>query len=119
MKLMPIVYVTDMAKAWDFYTALGLQGNGHSRSEMWSELSLGDASLALHHIDKLPEKQIGRLELALVAPAPLETLVERLKVAGVPLEREITDEAFGRSIQVRDPDGLIIQINEHDPDLYQ
>lgn len=119
MKLMPIVYVTNMAKAWDFYNALGLQGNGHTRSEMWSELALGDASLALHHIDKLPEKQIGRIELALVAPAPLETLVERLKAAGVPLEREITDEAFGRSIQVRDPDGLVIQINEHDPELYQ
>jgi catechol 2,3-dioxygenase-like lactoylglutathione lyase family enzyme len=119
MKLMTIVYVTDMAKAWDFYTALGLEGDGHSRSAMWSELSLGDASLALHYVDRLPEKQIGRVELAMSAPAPLETLVERMKSAGISLEREITDEAFGRSIQVRDPDGLIIQINEHDPELYQ
>ena len=116
MRLMPIVYVTDIAKALDFYTALGLQGSKHSA--MWAELSLGDASLALHYTNKLPEKQIGRVELAMVAPAPLEKLVERLKAVGVPLECDITDEAFGRSIQVRDPDGLIIQINEHDPELY-
>jgi uncharacterized glyoxalase superfamily protein PhnB len=86
---------------------------------MWSELALGNATLALHHIDKLPEKHMGRVALALVAPAPLEPLVERLKAAGVPFEQEIADEAFGRSVQVRDPDGLIIQINEHDPDLYK
>lgn len=84
MRLMPIVYVTDIAKALDFYTALGLQGSKHSA--MWAELSLGDASLALHYTNKLPEKQIGRVELAMVAPAPLETLVERLKAAGVPFE---------------------------------
>jgi hypothetical protein len=79
---------------------------------------LGDASLALHRIDRLPEKQIGRVELALVATEPLESLVGRLKASGIPFEREITDEAFGRSVQVRDPDGLVIQINEHDPELH-
>jgi hypothetical protein len=114
MKLMPIVYVTDMARAWDFYVSLGLEGSPGSRSSMWSELRLGDATLALHHVDALPQRQIGRVELAFVATEPLELLVTRLKAADVPFEREIADEAFGRSIQVRDPDGLIIQINEHD-----
>jgi hypothetical protein len=28
------------------------------------------------------------------------------------------DEAFGRSLVVTDPDGLEIQINEHDHELY-
>jgi len=27
-------------------------------------------------------------------------------------------EAFGRSLLLHDPDGLPLQINEHDPDLY-
>jgi hypothetical protein len=48
----------------------------------------------------------------------LETLAARLKNAGITLEREISDEAFGRSLAVRDPDGLYIQINEHDESLY-
>jgi hypothetical protein len=28
-------------------------------------------------------------------------------------EREISDESFGRSLRVRDPDGLLVQINQH------
>jgi hypothetical protein len=43
--------------------------------------------------------------------------VERLRAAGVPLERDIADESFGRSIRLRDPDGLPISVNERDPDL--
>ena len=58
------------------------------------------------------------MELALASEEPLERLVARLKTAGLKLEREITDEAFGHSILLRDPDGLAIQINEHDTALY-
>jgi catechol 2,3-dioxygenase-like lactoylglutathione lyase family enzyme len=111
MKLMPIVYVADMDRAVDFYSRLGLAL--HSQSPMWSELGLGDAVLALHGIDTLPERRTGQIELALVAEEPLEAVAARLRTASIPLVREISDEAFGRSIMVRDPDGLLIQINEH------
>lgn len=30
----------------------------------------------------------------------------------------IADEAFGRFMQVVDPDGLVLQVQEHDPSLY-
>jgi hypothetical protein len=30
----------------------------------------------------------------------------------------IADENFGRLLRVTDPDGMVIQINEHDPQLY-
>ena len=118
MKLMPIVYVTDMARSSQFYTALGLKGELQDRASMWAEFSLGDAVLALHRIDKLPPALAGQIELAMVSNERLESVVERLRTAGIVLEREIADEAFGRSIQVRDPDGLVIQINEHDVELY-
>lgn len=42
----------------------------------------------------------------------------QLQAAGVAVEHEIADEAFGRSLRLRGPDGLPLQINEHDPDLY-
>jgi catechol 2,3-dioxygenase-like lactoylglutathione lyase family enzyme len=112
VKLMPIVYVSDMGRALDFYSAFGLESSAKDRSPMWAELSLGNAVLALHHANPLPDGH-GRVELALLSDAPLEALVTRLRALGITLEREIRGEPFGRSIQVRDPDGLLIQINEH------
>lgn len=117
MKLMPIVYVTDMDKAIDFYTALGLQVGVNGRSAMWTEMVMGDSTLALHFIESLPENQVGRVALAMVAERPLEQIVDDIKHNGLTLEREISDEAFGRSILIRDPDGLPIQINEHETEL--
>ena len=114
MKLMPIVYVSDMQRSVDFYR-LFCDGI-HSQSGMWSEFSIGDSRFALHRADPIPER--SRIELAFLSTTPLEQVVDHLKSGGVVLEREITDEAFGRSILVRDPDGLPIQINEHDPDFY-
>jgi catechol 2,3-dioxygenase-like lactoylglutathione lyase family enzyme len=101
--LMPIVYVEDMDASLAFYERLGFEPK--SRSGMWSELRAGDgAVLALH---KAPAG--GRVELALVADEPLEQVSER-----VPPARGIADEAFGRSLVIRDPSGLAIQVNEHD-----
>ena len=70
MKLMPIVYVTDMNRAITFYTALGLQVGAKGRSNYWTELTMGDGILALHFVESLPEKQIGRIELARLAVNP-------------------------------------------------
>ena len=104
MILMPIVYVQEMDTSIAFYERLGFTPK--SRSEMWSELVAGDgAVLALH---KAPANHVGRVELALVAEEPLERVAEL-----VTPYRGIADEAFGRSLQVQDSDGLVLQINEH------
>lgn len=100
-----------------FYRALGLDIAARSRADQWAELRLGDALLALHQTEQLPEAT-RRVELCFVSTEPLETLVARFTAAGTPLARPITDEAFGRSLVVQDPDGLRIQINEQDPELY-
>ena len=105
MILTPIVYVRDMEASLAFYESLGFEVR--SRSPMWSELQAGDgAVLALHgEIDG----NAGHVELALGADAPLESLTERDDVA-----RGIADESFGRSLVLRDPNGLAIQVNQHD-----
>ena len=118
MTLMSIVYVTDMAASTAFYAALGGELSLSSRSDSWSELKVGDAVLALHAAERLPDNRACGLELAFNSAEPLETLADKLRAAGVPLYRNITDEAFGRSLVVQDPDGLLIQVNEHDTDLY-
>ena len=113
MILMPIVYVTDMERSVEFYESLGFELE--TKSVMWTELKAGErAVLALHATASLPEDS-KRLELALVAEQPLEQVQERF---GSALTRPITDEAFGRSLLIEDPDGLQIQVNEHDPSLY-
>jgi catechol 2,3-dioxygenase-like lactoylglutathione lyase family enzyme len=112
MILMPIVYVSDMERSTGFYASLGFRIR--SRSAMWTELDAGEgAVLALHHAENLPPSQ--RVELALVAEDSLERFAEQL---GHALARPTADEAFGRSLILRDPDGLEIQVNEHDRSLY-
>lgn len=117
MKIMPIVYVSNMEQSVAFYEALGLKAKTQDRSGMWFELALGDAILALHLADKLPEQKQQRIQLTFISSEPLENLLTRLEKHRVQLEG-IVDEAFGRSFKVYDPDGLMIQINEHEEQLY-
>jgi hypothetical protein len=55
--------------------------------------------------------------VALVTDEALEELGRRFDAAGYDHE-PIADEAFGRFMQVIDPDGLVLQVQEHDPSLY-
>lgn len=115
LKLLPIVYVTDMDRSLSFYQALGFSLK--QKGSMWSELQLGEETLALHFAEQLPTTKTKQVELAFTSQAPLEAIVAHLQAAGISLPHEIADEAFGRSLLIVDPDGLPIQINEHDPDL--
>lgn len=114
LKLMPIVYVSEMSRSLDFYLALGLQPDYLQRDGVWSSLKAGDASLGLHVLDPLPPMQeADRVALALVSEEPLEALEARLDEKGIAPARGIRNEPFGRSLVLRDPDGLVIQVNEH------
>ncbi len=110
MRLQPIVYVTDMERSTAWYSDLLGHGpdvaGGH-----WSSFGVGGAHLALHLSDEA--LGAGNIELSLVVEEPLEELASRLTP-----HRAIADEAFGRSLVVRDPDGALIQVNEHDSELY-
>jgi catechol 2,3-dioxygenase-like lactoylglutathione lyase family enzyme len=111
-----IVYVSEMERSVQFYEALGFTVN--HRGSVWSELRMGGAALALH-IQEKPPAGVQQVTLAFVAAGKLEALTRQLQAVGITPEGEIADEAFGRFIIVSDPDGLRIQINEHDPDLYR
>jgi catechol 2,3-dioxygenase-like lactoylglutathione lyase family enzyme len=105
--------VTDMERSLDWYRRLLPEALIVGSSEHWSELSFGEASLALHIARTVePGSQVA---LALTAERPLEALAAELAERGIAVAREIRDEAFGRSMAVTDPDGLSIQINWHQP----
>jgi catechol-2,3-dioxygenase len=114
MKLMPIVYVSSMTAAIAFYESVGFSVKHRQPNGTWTELAAGDAVLALHQADPLPKPDRLRVALGLLATEPLETVVARLQQRGISPARGIADEPFGRSVVVQDPDGLRIQISEHE-----
>ncbi len=115
LSTLPIVYVSNMQRALQFYQALGFAV--HHAGATWSELRVGNTAVALHTAEDVA-KGVLRVSLSLVAHTKLETLIEQLTANGLTITTDIADEAFGRSLTIYDPDGLPIQINEHDPDLY-
>ena len=80
-----------------------------SRNGRWAELESPNGALALHAADSSEEQ---RVEMTFESLGPLEPLVEALTKAGFAVE-EIVDEGFGRSVNVRDPNGLTLHIDEH------
>ena len=121
MRVQAIRYVRNVENARRFYEALGLTLEFASRrprrggESVWTELAgSGGANLALHQWD---EECGDKVQLSFQADEPLEDVADRLRRSGYELATEIVDEAFGRSFTIRDPDGLLIQINENDYDL--
>ncbi|MGH3679973.1 MAG: VOC family protein [Natronosporangium sp.] len=120
MTPIPIRYVQDMEAARRFYQALGLRFGFAERPPrrgptQWVELHGGEGMLALHHAGPAPGGP--PLELAFSAGEPLEAVVERLRAAGFEPATAIVDESYGRSFTVIDPEGLRVQVNEHDREL--
>ena len=116
MRVQTIVYVTDMEGSVDWYRrVLGVAPTHHGTS--WSSFRIGSTNLALHAIDEPMEP--GRVELSLIVLEQLEAVVSRLESVDIEIARGIADETFGRSIRLRDPEGMSFQINEHDPELYE
>ncbi len=112
MKLLPLVYVTDMAGSIDFYSKLLPASSIVTTSPYWTELQVGNATLALHIAGSVDHTSDG-MGLGFDAATPLEEVVEQLADAGIEPSGEICAQPFGRSLTVQDPDGLVIQINEH------
>jgi hypothetical protein len=122
MRPMTIRYVKDMGAARRFYLALGLTHDFTSRQprrgpSVWTELGgTPGPGLALHYA---PEGSgiAARAELCFQAEEPLEDVIERLRAADYEPETEIVDESFGRAFTIRDPEGLLIAVNENDYEL--
>jgi catechol 2,3-dioxygenase-like lactoylglutathione lyase family enzyme len=107
-----------MATAVAFYEALGAELVNGSRDGDWTLLRLGTARIGLLAHPPNPEQGEGAVELNFEAPAPLERLEEELRAAGVPIARPTNDEAFGKQLQLGGPGGLLVKVDEVDPELY-
>jgi catechol 2,3-dioxygenase-like lactoylglutathione lyase family enzyme len=116
MKLMVMTYVSDMARSVAFYESLGLRrAAGGEIDPMWTELAIGGSTLALHGAkpDEIPDAD-GHLQLNInVAAGELDRLYALCDAEGHTIGAPIQEMGFGRFFQVKDPDGLPVQFNEH------
>ncbi|MEV7551448.1 VOC family protein [Amycolatopsis sp. NPDC089917] len=114
MKVMPIRYSSDVAAMTRFYEALGLRVGSVSRPGGWVELPAEGGMLAVHEASG---EDVGRCELAFEVGEPLEDVAERLRAAGFEPGPPM-DENHGYSMRVQDPDGVWVQLNLYERDLY-
>ena len=119
MRLRPIHFVPDVPEAVRFYEALGLTLDDRARTGHWIEMSASAGELGLHDA-AVADDGAGRtgLQLNFICDEPLEDVEQRLRDAGFPPEGTIVDQAWGRSLYVRAPDGMVVQIDEQDRELY-
>jgi hypothetical protein len=114
MRLVPIRYSSDVEAMTRFYATLGLRTGPVSRPGGWVELPAAGGMLAIHRGDRADD---GRCELAFETDEPLEDVAARLRAAGYE-PGPVIDEGFGRSLRVPDPDGVWVQVNAYDRELY-
>lgn len=118
MKVLPIRYTDDIDALVRFYGALGLELNTVSRAGGWVDMTAGGGMLGLHVASRAERPRTsGDCKLSFETDTGLEELVVRLHAAGY-ADAHILDEAFGRSLHVTDPDGVLVQVNQSDPSLY-
>jgi lactoylglutathione lyase len=112
-----IVFVSDMSQSVSFYRdVVGLDVK--FQTPVWTELSTGEATLALHSTsvaapsrEPSREESAGRCRPGLCV-GDLTVFHARMLEHGVPVERE-PREVFGvRIANYVDPDGLIFSVSE-------
>ncbi len=118
LRLQPTVHVGDMRAAVTFYEWLGAEVVHGSRDGDRVLLALGGARVGLLAQPPGPAQGEGTVELNFELAGSLEAYEERLRAAGVPVERPATGGGSGRRLRVRAPGGLLVTIDELEPERY-
>jgi hypothetical protein len=96
----------------DFYSKLGASIVNRSRDNDWALLRFGTTELGLLAHPANPEQNEGKVELNFEFTSSLEGLEKKLRETGVTIARPASDEGFGYQLQLEDPDGLFVKINQ-------
>ncbi|UVI36949.1 VOC family protein [Brevibacterium spongiae] len=97
-----------------FYRALGLSPGDSSRPGNWVEMPAEAGMLGIH---AAPAEDAGSCEIAFETDESLEDVSARMLSAGFEAG-PVVDENYGQSLRLRDPDGVGVQINRYDRELY-
>jgi hypothetical protein len=116
LTLQPMVHVRDMAGTVSVLEALGGEVVLGSRDGDWVQMRIGGAEIGLLAHPPNPAQGEGDVELNFQSQTRLEDVEAGAVEAGVEVAQPTSDEGFGRQLQLRTPDGLLVKINEIDPD---
>lgn len=114
MKVLPIRYSKNVEATTEFYRVLGLEAGSSSRPGNWVEMPAAAGVLAIHAASAV---EAGRCELAFETDEPLDEVATRMSAAGHEAG-PVIDENFGQSLRLCDPDGVWVQVNRYDRELY-
>lgn len=117
LTLQPMVHVRDMAATVAMLEALGGELVQGSRDGDWTQVSIGGAEVGLLAHPANPDQGEGDVELNFQSRTPLEDVEQLARSAGVVVAQPTSDEGFGRQLQLRTPDGLLVKINEIEANL--
>jgi catechol 2,3-dioxygenase-like lactoylglutathione lyase family enzyme len=111
LQLQPMVHVRDMPASVAFYRRLGGEIIHGTEDADWVLMQVGTVQIALVGRPADPLRGESPVDLVFGATAPLEQLRRRLPGAELADHRD-----FGEQLEVRSPDGLLIRINQLEPD---
>jgi catechol 2,3-dioxygenase-like lactoylglutathione lyase family enzyme len=117
LAVQPMVHVADMAASLAFYEALGGRLVFGSRDGDWALVAFGGGAISLlAHPPGDGRKET--VELQFTCTARLESVEAQVKAVDPSfIDRGVADEAFGRMLKLRTPDGLLIKLLELEPGL--
>ena len=117
LAVQPMQHVAALAPAIAFHEAIGGELVFGSRDGDWALMRFGVTHLSLLAHPPSPDNP-EPVELQFVSGTPLEDIEAHLReVAPETIRRGVADEAFGRMLQLRTPDGLIVKLLELERDL--
>lgn len=114
LTVLPIRYVADVEASRRFYEGLGLTFRADQSVAVWAQLDAAAGAVGVHDAAVSKGRPPGTVELGFSTDEPLEDVSARLTADGY--EHTLVEEDFGRSIRVTDPDGVVLQIQEIDPE---
>lgn len=117
LTLQPMVHVKNMKATVAMMEALGGELIQGSRDGDWTQIRIGGAEVGLLAHPANPAQGEGDVELNFESHTRLEDVEDLARSAGVEIVQPTSDEGFGRQLQLRTPDGLMVKINEIDADL--
>lgn len=114
LTVLPIRYVADVEASRRFYEGLGLSYRTEVSVPVWAHLDAAAGAVGIHDAAVSKGRPPGTVELGFATDERLEDVSARLTARGY--EHTLFHEDFGRSIRITDPDGVVIQIQEIDPE---
>jgi catechol 2,3-dioxygenase-like lactoylglutathione lyase family enzyme len=119
LKPQPMIHVESMAEALRFYEALGAKLMFGSRDGDWSMIDFAGSRIGLLAHPPGDGKR-ETVELQFTSAQALEAVEEKMHgIDAAFVERGVADEAFGRMLKLRTPDGLLIKVIEVERDLVE